>query len=367
MEILIITMHRVPNYGSVLQTFALQKVLEDAHHKVRMIDYYPERQTALGLLKRIKYKVPGNFFIYTGCRVIMIPSYIRRYSVFRRFLKKNLQLTRKYQTVEELKADIPKADLYCTGSDQVWNSDWSEGLDEAYCFSFLPEECKRISYAASFGKDVLPECDSVMIKNYLQHYRKISVRENSAVEVLKKAGIPNGIKVLDPVFLIDRAKWHQIASDRYAEKKYILIYNLNRSKILDKYANLISKTYGLPLYYVGYSYHESIKPGHYICCPKVEDFLALIEHAQYVIADSFHATAFSIIFRKQFVSLVPKRFGIRITDLLDDFDLRDRTVTDYEDMKLIQRAINYDAVESLLEEKRRASLEFLFSALEEEC
>ena len=189
----IITLHRVVNYGSVLQTYALQEKIKSLNCDVEVIDYYPRRLTMLGMLERIKNKgekFQKNFLIRNLARLIILPSYILRFNTFFSFLKKHINLSKKiYKDEIEINNEKFDYDIYCTGSDQVWNCGWNEKFDAPYYLSFAPDNKKKIAYAASFGKSKLDVEEKEATKKYLLRYDNISLRELSGVKIVASGGV----------------------------------------------------------------------------------------------------------------------------------------------------------------------------------
>ncbi len=365
----VITLHRIVNYGSVLQAYATQYILEKLGHEVEFIDYYPERMHMLGMLKRIKNKserLKKNIFFRMAARIVMFPSYIRRFTVFKNFIKKHLNLTNKvYKTEEELEKDIPEADIYCTGSDQVWNTGWNEKIDDVFFLKFVPENKRCIAYSASFGKSKLENWEKEETKALLQKYSHIAMREKSGVEILENLGIENGIHVLDPTLLLNKEEWKPLISQKYENKKYIFMYNINRNKKLDSYAKELAKRKKMPLIYVSYNYHECFKYGHLKCNPKVEDFLSLIANAEYVLTDSFHCTAYSINFNKNLLVAYPEKFSTRLASIVELTGLTNRVIRDYNDFSICEKEIDYEYANKILNEERKKSIDYLKTAIEE--
>lgn len=364
----VITLHRIVNYGSVLQAYATQESIIKLGYDVEFIDYYPERMHILGMLKRIKNKgemFQKSFFIRNITRIIIFPSYLIRFNTFKKFIKKNLNLSESvYYTYKDLLENFPEADIYCTGSDQVWNSEWNEKIDNSFFLDFDVKDKKKIAYAASFGKNELKIDELEETKKLLSRYDNISLREVSGVEILKKMGISNSVNVLDPTLLLTGDEWRKISSQRYDNEEYILVYNLNRNKKIDKYAENLSKKTGLKIRFLSYQLHEFYKKGIISCNKKVEDFLSLIDNAKYVITDSFHAMAFSLNFNKEFVIVYPDKYSTRLQSILKLLDLEERVAENEEDLKIIKKQINYRIVNEKLNKERKKSIEWLKNALE---
>lgn len=365
----VITLHRTVNYGSVLQAYATQYILEKLGYNVEFIDYYPERLHMLGMLKRIKNKnnrFKKDMILRNIARIIILPSYLKRFYIFKKFIKKHLHLTDKiYESEEELEKDIPEADIYCTGSDQVWNVGWNEKIDYPFFLKFVPEEKKCIAYSASFGKSTLEEWEKEETKTLLQRYSYIAMREKSGVKILKDLNIDNAIHVLDPTLLLNKNDWKSLISNKYENRKYVFMYNINHNKKLDEYAIKFAKSKNLPLIYVSYNYHDCFKKGHLKCNAKVEEFLSLIANAEYVLTDSFHCTAYSINFNKQLLVAYPEKFSTRLASIVELTGLTNRVIDNYNDLKICDRKIDYKYANKILEQERKKSIEYLKKSIEE--
>lgn len=364
----VITMHRIVNYGSVLQAYATQQIIKKLGYDIEFIDYYPERMHMMGMLKRIKNKkniFKKSFFLRNIARIIILPSYIKRFFVFKNFIKDKLNLSEKtYYTYDDINKKLPIADIYCTGSDQVWNSGWNEKIDKSFFLDFgCIDNTKKIAYAASFGKDKLNENEIDKTKELLKKYKYISVREKSGVNILENLGIENSTNVVDPTLLLNKKNWESITSDKYDNKDYILIYNLNRNKKIDKYSKKISKQTGLKIKRLSYQFHEFYKIGNSCFIPNVSDFLSLIKNSKYIITDSFHAIVFSVIFNKEFFILYPDKYSTRLQSILELLNLEDRVIYDITDLKILNKKINYKSVNKKINVLKKESIEWLKDAL----
>ena len=365
----IITLHRVVNYGSVLQTYALQEKMKECGFEPQVIDYYPERLKIRGMLKRIKDKgdrYKRSFIIRNLARAIIFPSYIIRFKMFTKFLRKYINMTDKtFYSKEEFENIDFDYDVYCTGSDQVWNSEWNEKIEYPLFLSFAPDDKRKIAYAASFGKKELKANEIEVTRKLLERYDAISLREKSGVEIVESLGIKNSVHVVDPTLLLDGDAWRKLSSNRFKDENYILVYNLNRNKKIDNYAKSLANKTGLKIIYLSYQLHEFYKKGKMVCNPKVEDFISLIDNAKYVITDSFHATAFSINLNTQFVIVYPAKFNTRLQSILAVNNLEDRVAKDEKDMTIVNKEINFDEVNEIMNNERHKSFEWLKKALGE--
>ena len=247
-----------------------------------------------------------------------------------------------------------------TGSDQVWNSGWNGGIDKAMFLDFSNIENKRkISYAASFGKSKLEDWEKEETKELLNKYDKISLREKSGVEICEDLGIKDTTNVVDPTLLLSGEEWSKIASNKYENEDYILVYNLNRNKRIDNYAKNLSKKTGFKIKYLSYQLHEFYKKGKMYCNPEVEDFLGLIKNAKYVISDSFHATAFSVNFNTEFVIVYPGKYSTRLQSILQILGLENRVAKNENDMSVVDNKIDFKIVNEKLIQEREKSINWL--------
>lgn len=361
MKIDIVTLHRAQNYGSVLQTFALQKQIEELGHQASILDYYPERYTNKGLLKRLKNKSRRfkNPLVLLIAKLLIYPSYLRKGIQFNKFMHYlNLEKP-SFATNEEGMGRFTDADAYCAGSDQIWNSYWNEGVEKALFLDFVPKGKLCFSYAASIGLSNIPANEIDETKLLLDKFEFLSLREDKGVELVKELGRTDAVQCLDPTLLMSKEEWSQYADDSYKGKEYVLTYNLHHDPEIDKCAKAIASKYHLQIRNISYNWHDIVRHGHLDWCPTVEGFLGLIKNAKYVVADSFHATAFSIIFEKPFVVITPEVASSRLSSLLRMLGLDDHNINKFTSVKVIEQPIDYIRVKSIIATKQRESISFL--------
>ena len=364
MKIDIVTLHRAQNYGSVLQAFALQKQIEKLGHQAYILDYYPERYTNKGLLKRLKNKSSRfhNPLVLLIAKLLIYPSYLKKGIQFNKFMHYlNLEKP-SFATNEEGMGRFTDADAYCAGSDQIWNSHWNEGVEKALFLDFVPKGKLCFSYAASIGLSNIPANEIDETKLLLDKFEFLSLREDKGVKLVKELGRTDAVQCLDPTLLMSKEEWSLYADDSYKGKEYVLTYNLHHDPEIDKCAKAIASKYHLQIRNISYNWHDIVRHGHLDWCPTVEGFLGLIKNAKYVVADSFHATAFSIIFEKPFVVITPKVASSRISSLLKMLELDDYNINKFTSLKVIEQPIDYIRVKSIIATKQRESISFLNKA-----
>ena len=363
-----ITCHDVYNHGATLQAYALMRYLQKQGHEAEIIDYKPDylsgryRLWLLGarwkdrnILVRLLYliwKFPGRLWASKA----KIP--------FDRFKKQHMRTTpQRYRSNVELKQNPPLADAYMAGSDQIWNTLYDNGRDPAFYLDFAPEGSRRIAYAASFATpEILPEYWS-FVKAMLARFDSISVRETSGVRILESLGIDRGVHVLDPVFLLGRNEWDQMAKGAF-EDKYLLVYDFERNPLIERLVEKIAAENRWKIYAVNnYGRTPYADRDFYECGP--ETFLGLIQKAELVVSNSFHATAFSVIFGKPFYVFdrMAHNVNSRMRDLLAVYGLEDRLVQEEKDIDTENLLLDFGAVHPKLAECVAASKQYLELAL----
>lgn len=367
----VITLHNSPNYGSCLQTYATRVVLARVGANAEIIDYYrkdaiPENEVdrALNgqLVKKMPiFKVPG---VKQIAKIPVSRMVARRRAPLDEFRHSRLSLTeRSYYSAEELDANPPVADIYCTGSDQVWNSIWNNGFDRAFYLSFAPEGKRKIAYAASIGKAKLEDWEAEPMRKALSSYSCISVREQEAADLLESIGVHGAVPVIDPTLMLNRDDWEEIADGWVSPEPYILVYQLNRNAEFDSYVQKVAKKTGLKVMRIAYGVHEKRSGENAVVCPSVGRFLSLFLGAEIVITDSFHGTAYSVNLGKKFVAISPGRFNGRIANLLAMTGLEDHWLQSFKNFELAEASFNHGSVRNVLDSKRREATVFLDNAV----
>lgn len=356
----ILTYHRVFNFGSLLQTYALQKYLENKGQMVEVIDYYPERLQKKKLLFHVSAKWRRPIWKMIAHLIPAVITRLMGYHMMDTFLAKYVHLTnRVYENEEDLGKNCPIYDIYLNGSDQVWNVETADGLvDKVFFMAFLPEKCVRAAYAGSFGKDSFSDESLIEIKKYLSKYSAISVRENSGLNILDQIGIKGGQWVLDPTFLLKPAQWKEIETKIKLPERYLLVYNLNRNTRITRLAQQIANERGLQIVNFAHSF-VFIKGAKNIIYPTPNLFITLFENAEYVVTDSFHGTAFSISFGRQFICVPAPRFNSRLSSILELIGESDRLLQEEDNFEIINRKIDYTKVEEILEIERQKADKFI--------
>lgn len=351
MNIGILTFHDADNFGAVLQAYALQETLKETGNDICIINY------------KQKDIIKGSKLIYirTESMTLFIKSLIYSIIHFRRklikkikfksFRKKYLNITRaKYYTGNE----IQNYDMVILGSDQIWNGDLT-GYDKTY---FLKDNnIKTVAYAASIGKSELNNYEQDYIVNGIKSIDFISLRENNLIDYLQQY-INRKIEfVLDPTLLADDKTWNKFINskdrnNKDRNKKYILLYKMTNNNELDKAATIISNRLSLPIININ---HQNIAP---------DAFVSLFSNSSYIITNSFHGVAFSIIFRKDFVCIPHETLNSRTDSILSLLNLEQRNIRKAINIEKIDFNVDYTKASTILEIEKGKSKNYLLNALE---
>jgi UDP-N-acetylglucosamine transferase subunit ALG13 len=366
LKICTITCHHVYNYGASLQAYGLMKYLMNCGHDVEIIDYKPSYlSNVYDLLSINNPKWEKNLITKSFYLTLKVPTRIpglKRKIAFDKFTADYLRITKfRYTSNHELKVNIPNADAYLCGSDQIWNCSHPNGRDPAFYLDFVPNKKIKASYAASFATDTISDDDKPMVRERVKKLDGIGVREKSGVEILKSLNIGNAIHVTDPVFLLDKEEWNRIGKKDFKEK-YILIYDFDNSHLIKKIAKEISKERGYKIYAANQS---TLKyADKYFIYDGPETFMSLIRNAHYVISNSFHAAVFSIIYEKDFVIVNrTEAINARMRDLLHDLKLSERLVDENYKLETLLTKVDYVQAKKILREKIDFSKKYLREVL----
>ena len=351
----IVTFHTALNYGAILQTYALQKFLNNNNIDNEIIDY------DCPFIK----KCYSPFFI-AGKKVInsLVRGVVFRNKIFKKrenfnsFLQKYINLSPNYQNVDEMRKDANKYKYFISGSDQVW-SPISANFD---LFYFLPfaEDYQKHSYAASLGTSKLTTDEQNALRQRLKGFKSISVREESAKELLKTITNINNIEVhIDPTLLLSKNDWQDMVDKKKTNEKYLLIFNVEKPINDIKFAKNIAKEKKLKIIYINDRTLIKDKKIKYVEAPTPNEFINLFANADTIITNSFHGTVFSIIFEKEFyVELENKKArNIRSESLLKKLNIQNREIKNIELFK--PEPINWQNVANILEEERKKSQNYI--------
>lgn len=296
MKIGIVTIIDYNNYGNRLQNYAIDHLLKEmgvAADTLQITILTTSDVQGFSWLRRMLHYILPNFMWDIKNSLLTMTALERqRQKRFIKFSKKNIKTRRlKFLLGRKPIETLGECyDMFVTGSDQVWNPIFA---GESYFFLTFAPPNKRMAFSASIGTDKLPE-NKEDYSQWFREMRFISVREKSAADLIESLIGVRPEVWLDPTLLIDRIIWQKLMRRPTAEipERYILSAFLGKEpdEILAGYEREIK----LPIIQL----NNKVYPQYYIIDPS--EFLYLIEHANLVLTDSFHAMIFAINFHVPF-------------------------------------------------------------------
>lgn len=344
MKIGIITFQRAYSYGAKLQAYALSTYLCMLGHQAEIIDY-----SNIGENKApgIKFNSLKSFIKSFICYLNSFrKERLRRKNLNDFFFKKTPHTLLHYnsETIKNIENDF---DIFIAGSDQIWCPRYNLG-DMNFLLSFVKDSKKKFSYAASFGFSSIDSKYEKTYKQCLNSFNKILVRETEGVNIVKQLTQRNADVVLDPTFLLNMEQWKSIAHYPFKKKtKYILCFKiLSVSQAYQKLINHLAMLTGYKIIVIDTSYRYKPIKGKLYSTAGPEEFLGLIKEAQIVVTNSFHATVFSILFNKDFYTVLNENgLNSRMTDLANKLGLSHRMFDNKSELPTLANLnINYQEV-----------------------
>jgi hypothetical protein len=357
MKTLTVTFHHTTNYGAVLQTYALQQTILSLGHENLVL----ETKTSSGK-KKIK-SVRDLYLRYLSWLRRKERKVLAKY--FADFHKYKLQLTRPYTSMEDLRNDPPDVDCLITGSDQVWNFVTVPKFIDSRLLKFGKESAIRFSYAASMEELRYSDEQKQRLKDALAGFKGISVREQSAKEYIESFTPYQVERVLDPVFLLSKEQWMELAIEPRLKGPCILCYQVQSNKRMEEVAYQLKKETGYPVVSICNGPIRWMKADYSFHDVSIEEFLGFYNQAAYIVSASFHGVAMGLVFGKPVYALIKKARANRLKEVMQLFQLDD-FIIHQDDKKAI---VKYDSsrIYSLNEIKDKyiaISLDYLHKMLD---
>ena len=353
MNVCVVTWYKSPNYGTCLQAIALTYALRDLGHDVYMLSYGRRYTVRDGgrIVRKLKKKL----------KIRMKKAYTYANQQKNVSIQKCVDDTFQFLSVKDKKSERSTLDLidcFIVGSDQVWNPNH---FDEVYMLDFVPDSITKISYASSLGVTSLPAKLTKKYKRLLDRFDHLSVREASGAKVISELIQKSVDVVIDPTLLISAQRWREFAANAKIEndipKKYIFAYFVGKQDRYWESLRKISESLGMDVVVVPLAEIENDDTFYFYETAGPYEFIELINRAELICTDSFHACAFALNLNKRFVAF--RRFNS--SDLnsqnsrLDSlFSLTNIGNMYYEDggMSLLNKNIDYRSVNKILDGER---------------
>lgn len=318
MKIGVITTQYSPNYGALLQTFALQIYLKKCYGKdsAEVINYipphaknfwevYPKGKGYKNILLRLYLRVHPAFVMQKK----------KRFKKFEHFIEKNITCSKAYYSMDELTNLEDIYDVLICGSDQIWNI---TRHDDPAWFLYFSKEWKnviKIAYAPSIA-DEIPDGHTENLKNYLDNLDYISVREANDVEQLHHYTSKEIKHVCDPVFLLSQKEWEKYLPDNKVQEPYILCYFISTGDFAVDVVKKVRELTGLKVVHLNVNIRDKFNSDYDVRTADPFEFISYIKNASYICTNSFHCTAFSVLFQKDFLVIAKQMANSRMESLM---------------------------------------------------
>lgn len=370
MKVGLVTIYQVPNYGSVLQTYATQTIIEKLGVACYIVNYrYPNE-----LQKGNSINIRG--LLYRFLTRFGISAQQRKINNLNKFIKQNFHLTKRYNSFEELKTENWSSyDIMIVGSDQVWNTAYTKS-EPAFLLQFLPDGIKRISVASSFASKSIESQYKEVFKAELSKFSYITVRETNGLEILKDLSLKDKRTAvcLDPTLLLSKNEWSNISKPYKCSERYILLYMWTyafepRPYIFDVIRHFQHKLGDCKVIALeGFcNIPDDICKEYDIECAEdssIPEFLGLFLNASLVVTSSFHGTAFAINMGVPLVSIVPGNGDDRQSSFLHAVCASNCIVEIGNSLDTINPFYCVEETQSRLDELRRMSIGLIRDMIE---
>ena len=361
----VITVHKNVNYGANLQAFASCRYLNKQGFDCRLIDYtLPTHEKSAHLFSWLKQswdaerdKLLSRKIKLAIALALSAPWKRKRLKAFAEFRKKYITMTKPCKTMQDI-VNLGLDTVVC-GSDQIWNPDIIGSINPIF-FGDVDGIKNKISYAASVGKDKYLEKDELKVKKLIEKLDYVSLREEDTAKYFSTLTEKKVETVCDPVFLLDKSEYDKVLSKRRIKGDYVLLYSVVHNDELTAVAKKYAKRHHLPLIEICSSKDKNATHKQIVTYGPTE-FLSSFKYAKTVFTNSFHGTAFSIIFEKDFYVFDNKHRGSRITNVLEKTGLIDRLISNSVESDF--NSIDYAVVNENVSRYVRSSKEFLDKAL----
>ncbi|WP_411826041.1 polysaccharide pyruvyl transferase family protein [Luteolibacter sp. AS25] len=374
MKIGILTFHFSDNFGALLQAYGLREYLRSLGHEAEFVNYQPAHvegggKIRIGLSKQAAVSnLKVAYMAVSGVMQKLLTSEKTRRGIDS-FQKKNLGVVGEaVTTIEEVPKLADGFEVLICGSDQIWNPSDQFGIDPAYFLGFESTAKRKVSYAPSFGSGSLDARYRDEVTVLLRGLDGISVREESAVELVNELIEYTPVCVPDPTFLVDDYK--ALIGEGTPKKDHIFAYILRSSQDIHPMCDALSGKLGVPVrsawnpYRRWKDFGEGIEGGP-------TEWLQELADSKFVITNSFHGTVFSILMNRPFIAArlpgAKAKLSGRLENLLEKVGLSDRLVTAgdiWECLAIAEKDIDWDAVNAKVSGMRQIGRDFLSAELE---
>lgn len=364
MKIGVITTQYSPNFGALLQTFALQRYLLsiESVDDVEVIDYFPEHAKSFWKVYSDKKDIKDRLLnAYVFLHRNNVRAKKKQFEIFRNFITDNIKCSKRLSATD-ISTTREMYDAFICGSDQIWNMTRHDDPIWFLYFTKGWDEKIKIAYAPSIADEIPPRFYE-HIKEYVENLDMVSVREDVDVEQLRKITDKEVFHACDPVFLLSPDEWSSIIQTVDIKQPYIFCYFISTGDYAVSVVKKLKEVTGLNVLHVNVNARDRFDSKWDIrnCTPF--EFISYIKNATYVCTNSFHCTAFSLLFKKDFIVVPKKTANSRMKSLMDKVSISDRFIYPDKLSSLSRDGLTVDYSESNLDEWITESKKFICKGL----
>ncbi len=348
------------NYGSALQSWALNQAIKKLGYRAKLIDYCPDILADKTPLNPFPNMWDKDDESRKMCELTM-PAIRDNYEKFNRFYTEKFDRTKRKYTSDNFNKVVEEVNGFVCGSDTIFCTE-EFGFDDGF---FANYDCMKngyaVAYAASFGDPHFDDASYRILNDRLQNFKALGIRENLMIAYVREHTKVPVQKVLDPTLLLSLEDYEGITEKKLVNEKYLLLYSRRYNKEMEDYAVALAKHNGWKIVEISLRATNAEK-GHQMAYDAgVEEFLSLVKNAEYVVTNSFHGMIFSVQFCRDFVVFSRHQCDTKIAELLELFGLKDRLLVDGSE---VFQDIDYKEVHSRIDKERKESFAFLKAALD---
>ncbi len=349
------------NYGSALQSWALNRTIQNLGYNPVLVDYCPKVLENADTLNPIKQMWDKDNEIVRLTKMSM-PAIRENFYKFEDFYTNRFRRTAKKYFDNDFNKIVEDENVerFVCGSDTIFCIDEFKGFAEGYYANFDCMKGRSVSYAASFGDSHFSDDDYNTLKQRLQNFKALGVRENDMVEYVKSQVNVPVQRTIDPTLLLKQEDYDTITAERLVAEKYLLLYSRRHNAQMYAYAEKIAQEYNLKI--VDISLKAIGEKDHIPYYQAgVEEFLSLVKHAECVVTNSFHGIILSVQYKRPFYGFTRQECNTKISELMELFGLSGCLLVTGNEKTM---EIDYEKVHFNINKARKKSLEFLKSSLE---
>lgn len=364
MKIGVITTQYSPNFGALLQTFALQKFLNSIKsvENAEVIDYFPEHANSFWNVYSEKKGIKNQLYnVYFFLHQKNVNARKKQFEIFKQFIKENIKCSKRF-TADDITETRGLYDAFICGSDQIWNMIRHDDPIWFLYFTKGWQEKIRFSYAPSIADKIPPQYYE-HVKKYIDNLDQVSVRECVDVDQLKDITGQEVYHACDPVFLLSQEEWSNLLPQAQINHPYIFCYFISAGDYAVSVVKKLKELTRLDVLHVNVNARDRFDSKWDIrnCTPF--EFISYIKNATYVCTNSFHCTAFSLLFHKNFIVVPKKTANSRMESIMKKANIGNRFIYPDKLQELNKEDLIVDYSESDLDEWISDSKKFIYEGL----